>query len=95
MSPYLPLVLYKPPSNIFVKLKELSRLNSSRVSTAMQANSSFASGITQPGPLGFILVTPTQAEMAGSFTRYPEYFGQGNDDVEQHWYLCEAIWMAR
>ena len=32
--------------------------------------------------------------MAGSFTRYPEFLGWGNDDVEQHWYLCEAIWRA-
>ena len=36
-----------------------------------------------------------QVNMAGSFTRYPEFSGQGNDDVEQHWYLCEAIWRAR
>ena len=26
---------------------------------------------------------------------YPEFSGRGNDDVEQHWYLCEAIWRAR
>jgi len=33
--------------------------------------------------------------MAGSFTRYPEFTGRGNEDVEQNWYLCEAIWRAR
>ena len=33
--------------------------------------------------------------MARSFTRYPEFSGQGNDDVEQHWYLYEAIWRSR
>ena len=82
-GPYLPLVLYKPLSDISVKLKELSRLNSSQLSTAMHVNSSISSGIlTQRGPGGFILVTPPQANMAGSFTRYPEFFRWGNDDVE-------------
>ena len=33
--------------------------------------------------------------MVGSFTGYPKFSGRGNDDVEQHWYLCEAIWRAR
>ena len=33
--------------------------------------------------------------MVGSFTQYPEFFGRGNDDVEQHWYLYEAIWRAQ
>ena len=56
----------------------------------------FPSGtVTQPGPGGFILVNTSQVHMAGSFTRYPEFSGRGNDDVEQHWYLCKAIWRAR
>ena len=33
--------------------------------------------------------------IVGSLTQYLEFFGRGNDDVEQHWYLCEAIWRAR
>jgi len=32
--------------------------------------------------------------MVGSFTRYPEFFSMLNEDVEQHWYMCEAIWRA-
>ncbi len=32
--------------------------------------------------------------MIGSFTRYPEFVGRGNEYVEQHWYLCEAICRA-
>ena len=32
---------------------------------------------------------------AGSLTRYPEFHGRGYEYVEQHWYLCEAIWRAR
>lgn len=32
--------------------------------------------------------------MVGYFTRYLEFAGRGNKDVEQHWYLYEAIWRA-
>ena len=100
-DPYLPLVLYKPLSDIFVKLKELNRLHSSPLSAVTHANSSITGSIeitsgiiTQPRPGGFILVTHPQVNMVGSFTRYPEFSGRGNDDVEQHWYLCDAIWRA-
>jgi hypothetical protein len=27
----------------------------------------------------------------GSLTRYLEFWGKGDEDVEQHWFLCEAI----
>ena len=90
-DPYLPLVLYKPLSDIFVKLQELSRLHSSPLSAAMHANSIITSSIainsgiiTQLGLGGFILVTPPQVNMAGSFTRYPKFSRRGNNDVEQH-----------
>jgi len=33
--------------------------------------------------------------MVGSFTRHPYFSSRGNEDVEKHWYLCEAIWRAR
>ena len=86
--PYLPLVLYQPLSNIFVKLQALSQLHSNSSSTVTHISSSgtsniaFPSGIiTQPGPRGFILVNPPQVNMAGSFTQYLEFSGQGNDDV--------------
>ena len=97
-DPDLPLVLYQPLSNIFIQLQTLSRsYNSSSVSVTFGNSSVTSSGIfpsgtvTQPGPGGFILVNSLQVHMAGSFTRYPEFSGRGNDDVEQHWYLCEAI----
>lgn len=74
-DPYLPIVLYKPLSNIFVKLQSLSRLHNSSVS---HVNSNVTSSIvvpsgivTQPGPRGFILVTPSQVNMVGSFSQYP------------------------
>ena len=27
--------------------------------------------------------------------RYLEFRGKGDNDVEQHWFLCEAIWRSR
>ena len=66
------------------------------VSSSLASSIAFPSGtVTQPGPGGFILVNPPQVNMAGYFTQYPEFSGRGNDDVEQHWYLCEEIWRAR
>ena len=58
-SPHLPLVLYKPPSDIFVKLCELSRFQSSQLSTVTYASSSISSStISQLGTNGFILIQP-------------------------------------
>ena len=31
----------------------------------------------------------------GSIARYPKFWGKGDEDVEQHWFLCEAIWRYR
>ena len=91
-SPNLPLVLYQPLGEIFVKLRELSKLHSIQSPAAIHNSSRISSGtISQPGTNGFTLVTPTQVNMVGSLTWYPEFFGKGNDDVEQHQYLCEAI----
>lgn len=42
-----------------------------------------------------MLIAPTKTNMVGSFTRYTEFVGRGNEDVEKHWYLCEAIWRVR
>ena len=94
-GPNLPLVLYQPLGEIFVKLRELSKLNSVQSTTVIHTSSSASNIISQLRVRGFFLVTPTQGSMAGSFSRYPEFSGKGNDDVEQHWYLCEAIWRAR
>jgi hypothetical protein len=54
--------------------------------------------ISQPGPSGFILIGSPNPSMvnqnAGSLTRYPEFWGKGDEDVEKHWFLCEAIWRS-
>jgi hypothetical protein len=56
-------------------------------------------GRSQLGPLGFIFVGEVRLEMAGkvggSITRYPKLWGKGDEDVEKHWFLCEAIWRSR
>ena len=31
----------------------------------------------------------------GSIARYLEFWGKGDEDVEQHWFLCEAIWRSK
>jgi len=49
----------------------------------------------QPGSKGFVLVQPSQTTKArnvvGLFTWYPEFLGQGDEDIEQNWHLCKAI----
>ena len=82
-SPNLPLVLYKPITEIFVKLRELSGLHNIQPPTVTHTSSRIASGtISQPRSNDFILVTPIQVNMAGSLTQYPEFSGKGNDNVE-------------
>jgi hypothetical protein len=56
-------------------------------------------GRSQPQPLGFILVGAVRSTMdgnaGGSIARYVEFWGKVDEDVEQHWFLCEAIWRSR
>jgi hypothetical protein len=33
--------------------------------------------------------------MGGSIARYPEFWGKGDEDIDQHWFLCESIWRSR
>jgi hypothetical protein len=58
-----------------------------------------SSSLVQPGPSRFILIGSPSSLMgtqhAGSLTRYPKFWGKGDEDVEQHWFLCEAIWRSR
>ena len=65
----LPLVLYKPISEFFVKFHELSKLHSIQSPIVTHTSSRIASGtISQPGSNGFILVTPIQVNMTRSLT---------------------------
>jgi hypothetical protein len=54
--------------------------------------------ISQLGPLGFILIGSPSPSMAhqhvGSLTRYPEFWGKGDEDVEHHWFFCKTIWRS-
>lgn len=35
------------------------------------------------------------ANAARSFTRYPKFWGKGEEYVEQYWYLCESMWRCQ
>jgi hypothetical protein len=54
--------------------------------------------LLEPGPLGFILIgspnPPMEHKHAISLTRYPKFWGKGDEDVEQNWFLSEAIWQS-
>ena len=55
--------------------------------------------ISQPRSRGFILVgsivSSMEANSTGTLTHYPKFWGKGDEDVEQHWYLCEVVWLSR
>lgn len=55
--------------------------------------------VSQPGPSRFILVEfasrPIVENPSGSFTQCPCFWGKEEEYVDQHWYLCEAIWISR
>jgi hypothetical protein len=84
------------PSAIFVSPSPSSStsLNSSSIGSV----TSFLV-ILQPRPSGFILLwfpNPSMVNQhAGSLTRYLEFWGKGDEDVEQHLFLCETIWRSR
>jgi hypothetical protein len=55
--------------------------------------------ISQLVQLGFTLIGAVRSTMVRNsgawITRYPKYLGKGDEDVEKHWFLCEAIWRSR
>jgi hypothetical protein len=48
--------------------------------------------LSQPGPLGFILIGSPNPPMVHK--HMGSLMGKGDEDVEQHWFLCEAIWQS-
>jgi hypothetical protein len=54
---------------------------------------------SQLGLLGFTLIRAVILTMAGneggSIAKYPKVWGIGDEDVEQHWFLCEVIWRSK
>jgi hypothetical protein len=54
---------------------------------------------SQPGPLRFIFIGKKTPKMVGntrgSIARYPKFWGKGDEDVEQHLFLCESIRRSR
>ena len=55
--------------------------------------------ITQLSPSGFILVGFTHSGMTRTCGEYPmkykELWEKGEEDVEQHWFHCKAIWRSK
>jgi hypothetical protein len=55
-------------------------------------------GRSQPKPLGFILIGAKISVMVGntvgSIARYQKFWDKGDEDVEKHWFFCEAIWRS-
>ena len=54
--------------------------------------------VVQPGPSGFVLVSFAPVNMVGiggSLTQYPYFWGKGDEDVEQHQFLCGVIRRSR
>ena len=62
-------------------------MNTSSTSVATSAQ-----GI--PTSLECSLNFPDTDSMAGTDIRLPTFNGNGVEDLEQHWFLCEAIWMV-
>lgn len=102
ISPNLPLVPYYNPEKFFISLakvvwvyraheKHKASFNIGSNKETDSISNLGLQGSKQPGNKGFVLLAHIQISMAGSFTRYPEFVERGNKDVEQHWYLCEAI----
>ena len=45
-------------------------------------------------PLNYSLDNPDAKSMDGVDIRLPTFNGNGAEDLEQHWFLCEAVWMV-
>lgn len=95
---HLPLISQQDPTRFIsnlAKVIKIQKVHSTYITSVSSGGSSFFT--TQL--LGFILISQCKStlvgKIAGSFTRYLEFSGQGNEDVEQHQYLCEEIWRAR
>ena len=44
--------------------------------------------------LNYSLDNPDANSMVGEDIRLPAFNGNGEEDQEQHWFLCEAVWMV-
>ena len=70
-------------------------VNQSQLGSASTERILGSPGRSQEGPLGFILIRTKILAMVGhvggSIARYSEFVGKGDEDIEQHWFLREAI----
>lgn len=91
-----------PPPQVFPMYKVISQSSSFIPINVFSSIGNQHQGqgiILQLGPHGFILVgsrvSSMEANATTTLTRYPIFFGKGDEDVEQHWYLCEVVWRTK
>jgi hypothetical protein len=86
--------LILPSHFVLVQLISQSQPGSERIGRILGSP-----GKSQEGLLGFILIGTKSSVLVShtgvSIARYPEFCGKGDEDIEQHWFLCEAIWISR
>jgi hypothetical protein len=85
-------------TNIFVNYVISNLLSPTSSSRSSSGSVACFSVMSQLELLGLILVgflNPSMENQPAIYlTRYLEFWGKGFEDVEQHWFLCEALWRS-
>ena len=81
------------------KVRPRSFLPEPLVNTSSPSEGTGAQGIpstipVNPVHMGNPVNNPRSTLMAGTNVRLPTFSGNGMEDPEQHWFLCEAMWMV-
>ena len=77
-----------------VSLEVRSRASSPERVVNIDSASIATSAQGSPPPLNYSLDNLDANSMARSDIRLPTFNGNGAENPEQHWFLCEAIWMV-
>ena len=83
---------YNSPTTLpKVRSRDLSPSNSVNTSTTNTVNSGQGS---QTNP-NFVSIVPPANKMARDDIKLPIFNGNELEDPEQHWFLCEVVWIVR
>ena len=82
---------YESPTVPEVRSRDLSPSNSLNTSNTNIVNSGQGS---QTSPT-FVMTVTSANTMVGDKIKFPIFNGNGLEDLEQHWFLCEVIWTVR
>ena len=66
--------------------KRVVNIDSASIATSMQEGTP---------PLNYSSDNHDANSMVGHDIRLPTFNGNGVEDLEQHWFLCEVVWMVR